>query len=68
MIFYKSKSFERGDRVRLTSVPKCMPEDLGKCGIIQYFSSSLGGSVEAHLILDGEDGLTVCFEEQLEAV
>lgn len=68
MIFYKSKSFERGDRVKLTSVPGCMLEDLGKCGVIQYFSSSIYGNVEAHLILDGEDGLTVCFEEQLEAV
>ena len=57
--------FKDGDRVKLISVPDCMPEDLGRIGTVKKTWKDSWGRKNVDVVLDGEDGASVVFEEQL---
>ena len=55
-----------GDRVILIDVPDCMPEDLFKVGTFKGYGIVDSNKEQCvNVLLDGEDGLTVCYERQL---
>ena len=63
---YKETSINVGDRVMLIDVPKCMPEELYKVGTFKgYTSVDSTGKQCVDILLDGDDGLTVCYEDQI---
>ena len=55
-----------GDRVMLIDVPECMPKELFKVGTFKGygFTDSTGTQI-VDVLLDGDDGLTACYERQL---
>lgn len=58
-----------GDKIMLIDVPECMSEDLFKVGIFKgYGIIDTNGERCVDILLDGEEGLTVCYERQLKKV
>ena len=55
-----------GDRVMLIDVPECMQEILYKVGTFKgYAFIDSNGEQCVDVLLDGDDGLTLCYERQI---
>lgn len=59
---------KEGSRIKLISVPDCCTEDLNRTGVVKRLFKDLYGTPTADILLDGDDGLTVCFQSQLEVI
>ncbi len=56
---------KEGSRVRLINVPKYAEEDQNKAGTVKKLYYSTHGELTADILLDGDNGLSVCFVHQL---